>query len=51
MCRRNQLLGVALLGFGAGLLLAWCIESVFWCSFFGVGSLLAGIFVLQRGRS
>ena len=47
MCRRNQLLGVFLLGLGVGLLVACRVSSVFWCSCFGIAGALAGFFLLQ----
>ena len=50
MCRRNQLLGVLLLGFGIGLVIACRVASVFWCSCFGFGGILLGIALLQKGK-
>ena len=46
MCRRNQLLGVLLLGLGLGLLLACWISSVFGCCCFGVGGVICGACML-----
>ena len=50
MCRRNQLLGVSLLGFGVGLIIACRVESIFWCTCFGLGALLLGVAILQKGK-
>lgn len=50
MCRKNRLIGVGLLGFGAGLLIACHVESIFWCSLFGIAALLVGVFLLQRTK-
>ena len=51
MCRKNQMLGFALLGFGAGLMIACHVTSVFWCSLFGIGALLVGLTLLQKGKA
>lgn len=48
MCRRNKLLGVGLMGFGAGLLAAGLFESVFFCGFVGVAVLIVGVMVVQK---
>lgn len=48
MCRRMQLLGVAAIGFGLGLLAARLFESAFSCGFVGVAFLTVGIVVLQK---
>ncbi len=48
MCRRNQLLGVALGGVGIGMLLACFFESGFFCCCLGVGLVMAGLCVLQK---
>lgn len=48
MCRRNQLLGIGLFGFGLGLLAAGLFESVFFCGCVGVGFLLVGVIVIQK---
>ncbi len=48
MCRRNQLLGVALGGVGIGMLLACFFESGFFCCCFGIMLVMAGLFVLQK---
>lgn len=47
MCRRNQLIRVALIGLGAGLLVGCQVESVFWCSIFGVAAIVAGVCMKQ----
>lgn len=48
MCRRNQLLGVALAGFGAGLVVACLFESAFFCGCFGLAALCAGLCFLRK---
>ncbi len=48
MCRKNQLLAVAMAGVGAGLLLACFFESGFLQCFVGIGLILAGITLLQK---
>ena len=48
MCRRNQLVGVALGGIGVGLLLACFFEAGFLCGAVGVGLILSGLWVLQK---
>ena len=50
MCRRNQLIGIALAGIGVGLLLGCHVESVFWCSIFGIAAVVVGLFLLQRSK-
>lgn len=48
MCRKNQLLAVALAGVGAGLLLACFFESGFVQCCLGIGLIVAGVMLLQR---
>lgn len=48
MCRRNQLLGMFLVGLGVGLLVACWVSAPFACGCFGLGSLICGCLVLQR---
>lgn len=48
MCRKNQLLAVALAGAGIGLLLACFFESGFIQCFFGIGLIIAGVTLLQK---
>lgn len=48
MCRRNQLLGVALAGFGLGLLAACFFESGFFCCCVGITILLVGFAFLKK---
>lgn len=48
MCRKNQLLAVALAGFGLGLLLAGLFESGFFRGLVGIGLILAGVLLLQK---
>lgn len=47
MCRRNLLLGIALAGFGLGLLLSCCFESALFCGCIGLMILAGGIFVVK----
>lgn len=48
MCRRNQLLGIGLMGFGVGLLAARLFESEFFCGCVGVAALVVGVMVMQK---
>lgn len=48
MCRRNQLLGVALLALGLGLLAAGWMESEFLRWVLGIGLVAAGLLTLQK---
>lgn len=48
MCRRNQLLGVALFSFGVGLLAAGWIDTKFMRWVLGIGAAVAGILLLQK---
>ncbi len=48
MCKRNQLLGVALTAFGLGLLAASFFESGLFCGFIAVASIVVGIAILQK---
>lgn len=51
MCRRNQLLGVFLLGLGVGLLVACRVSSVFWGNCFGIGAVICGVCMLSKIRA
>lgn len=48
VCRRNQLAGGCLICFGFGMLLASCIESVFFCCCMGVILAGGGFLVLVK---
>ncbi len=48
MCRKDQLRGLALLGFGLGLLASVWIDSHFWQVCFGILALGAGVLVLAK---
>lgn len=48
MCRRNQLLGYIILGFGLGLLVGQCLESGFLCTCAGVALVFTGICGLSK---
>ncbi len=48
MCRKNQLLGIALAAFGLGLLTAVFFESMLFCGCLGMGCVVTGIIVLQK---
>ncbi len=48
MCRKKQLLGVALLGFGCGLLLASFFELGFLCGCLGLIAMVGGVICLQK---
>lgn len=43
MCRKNQLLSIAVAAFGLGLLLSGLFDSFFWCSCVGLVFLIVGI--------
>jgi len=49
MCRRNQLLGCAILTFGVGVLVGTWLESGFFCHLLGLLALFSGIAVC-RGK-
>lgn len=48
MCRRNQLLAVAVAGFGLGLLLAGLFESGFFRGLVGLSLILTGILIAKK---
>lgn len=48
MCRRNRLLGMALLGFGLGMLVAGLFESAFFCGCVGFGAICGGFGMLRK---
>jgi len=48
MCRKNQMLGAAAAGFGLGLLIATCFESMFFCGCIGAVLLAVGCLVFLR---
>ena len=48
MCRRNQMLGLGLLGFGVGLLVASFFESGFFCGCLGLMIMVVGVICLQK---
>lgn len=48
MCRRNLLLGLSLLAFGIGLMVACWLESEFVRNCIGVGVIAAGVLTLQK---
>lgn len=48
MCRRNQLFGVALAGFGLGLLVSGFFESGFFCGCVALCALCGGVLVMCR---
>ncbi len=48
MCRKNQLLGIALAAFGLGLLAAVFFESMLFCGCLGLGCVVVGLCVLQK---
>ena len=49
MCRRNQLLGCAILTFGVGVLVGTWLESGLFCHLFGFLALFLGI-AICRGK-
>lgn len=48
MCRKNQLLGVALMAFGLGLFIATFFESALFCGCLGFGVVAVGVVVTQK---
>lgn len=48
MCRRNQLLGVAISAFGLGLLVAGLFSSTFLCGCVGFIGIIGGVVVIQK---
>lgn len=48
MCRRNQLLGIALAGFGLGLLMACFFESGFFCGCIGLIAIGVGLMIVRH---
>ena len=48
MCRRKQMFGVALLGFGVGLLVASLFDSGFFCGCLGLMIMVAGVVCWQK---
>lgn len=48
MCRRNQILGLAALAFGLGLLVGCWFQSEFVRNCWGILLIVGGIFVLQK---
>ena len=48
MCRRQQLLGCVMLGFGLGLMIGHCLESWFVCSCGGIVFVFLGCGGLRR---
>ena len=48
MCRRNHLIGLAVLFFGLGLVVGHCLESAFLCIWGGVGLICFGLCMLKK---
>lgn len=48
MCRKNQLLGVAVAAFGLGLLIGCFFESGFFCGCVGIALTVAGVVLMKR---
>ncbi len=48
MCRRNQLLGCALLTFGLGVLVGTWLESGLFCHLFGMFAIFSGLAVCRK---
>ena len=48
MCRKNQLLGVAVTAFGVGLLVASFFETPFFCGCLGLIAMAVGVVILQK---
>ena len=48
MCRRNHLVALLMIAFGAGLLTGLCLESGFFSGCIGFGAVALGLFLMQR---
>lgn len=48
MCRKNQMIGLGVSGFGLGLLAACFFESVYFCVFVAVAMLVLGVVIMQK---
>ena len=48
MCRQNQLLGVAILGFGLGMLIGIWLDGGFFGHCFALGMAVCGLCMLRR---
>ena len=48
MCRQNQALGLAIIGFAAGLLIGSCCELTFGIFFIGIGGVCFGLSMLKK---
>lgn len=48
MCRRKELRGCILLGFGLGLLIGQCLDSWFLCTCGGAALIILGLLWLKR---
>ena len=48
MCRKNQLTACCLLSLGVGILIGSSIESVFWSSLLGFGSIALALLLLLK---
>ncbi len=48
MCRKNQVIGIAAIAFGIGILVGGQIGSGLWCSCVAVGVIAAGLTFLQK---
>ena len=48
MCRKRYMHGCCALFFGLGLMVGYCLESWFLCSFGGLGLILFGILITHK---
>lgn len=48
MSRHNQLCGCALMAFGLGVIVGMLLEGGFFCSCFGLGTLILGFCIMRR---
>ena len=48
MCRKRFLHGCAIVAFGLGVMVGYCLESWFWCSFGGLGLITLGCAIMRR---
>lgn len=49
MCRKSILRGWCAVCFGAGILLGYKLDSLFWCGCIGAGLIILGL-LLMKGR-
>ena len=48
MCRKNRVLGWAMMSFGTGILLGFCLGSWFWCILCSLSLIAMGFLILNK---